>query len=893
MPNNLAILRAKRNFSQSQLADLVGVTKLTLGRWERGEAVPRKYYQEKLCGVLECNAEDLGLGSVEETLSLVEYLPSSISDPSIPLAPVIPLIGREHELGRIKEQLCQQESHVVLTALNGIPGVGKTSLAITLVHDPDIRAYFCDGVLWAALGPTPNLSGLLGRWAGLLGLSESQFAKLDEERKRQTLRTAIGTRSMLLVLDDVWKLEDALALGVGGPHCASLLTTRFPAVAAQMATHEAMYISELDEEQSIKLLYSLSPEVVCREETKARELVRAVGGLPLALTLIGKFLRKQAYSLPVRRISAALDRLSVVDERFRISEPHVQSEAHPSIPGSTPISLSSIIEISERFLTEAARQTLYALSIFPPKPESFSEEAALAVAACTSHELDELLDAGLLEVQGETRYRLHQIIADYARINQDLSTAETVTLRLLAYIQAYVEQHAKEYELLEQEITLILYALDKAVTSETFQERLVPFVCASAPFLLMRGYYQELQHFLNRAYTQALVSQEPADIATVLLFLGDVRQKLADLTGARESYVRGQEIAEQLGDATLLGMLLHSVARITWILGDYQEAETLLQEGLTFARATEQQFLIHSMCRSLAALYSDRADFAQGEVYAREGLAIARRLEDRQAIIAMLINLGCCLGSVPVPEKEALYQEAVLIAREIKSEEQLALALTNLGDFYTESDLPRAEACLREALQIARRIGHHEQISVSLAALTVTLRLLGHLDEAEICVQEALALARESARTRFVCIALAETGNLALARGNGEAALAAFTEMLHLCPQGDPEVQAMGSYGMARAHEMLGQWEQAQSAGDDALALVRQHPSMQHSERVKAWYTHFVQRLADPTSGRCICGNSLEQAKGAGRTRRYCSNKCRQLAQRKRKASLAPTAIND
>src|SRR5262249_51570716 len=158
--------------------------------------------------------------------------------------------------------LRETESGVVFTALNGLPGVGKTSLAIAVVYDPEIRTYFSDGVLWASVGPTPHLAGLLSRWAGLFGISETQFAELDEDQRRAQLRKAIGTRSMLIVLDDVWKLEDALALRVGGHNCAYLLTTRFPVVATHLSVGNAMNILELDEEQSIHLLRVLASDVV-------------------------------------------------------------------------------------------------------------------------------------------------------------------------------------------------------------------------------------------------------------------------------------------------------------------------------------------------------------------------------------------------------------------------------------------------------------------------------------------------------------------------------------------------------------------------------------------------------------------------------------------------------
>jgi transcriptional regulator with XRE-family HTH domain/tetratricopeptide (TPR) repeat protein len=889
MSNNIATLRAKHNFSQQKLADLVGATKLTLGRWERGEAVPRKYSRDKLCEVLGCDEEDLGFsqGSVSlVTTDMPQDLIEPIDDVAIPFAPKHPLVGREQDLIRIKAALWKTEGGVVLIALNGLPGVGKTSLVITLVHDHEIRAYFSDGVLWAGLGPTPNLAGLLSRWAGLLGISETQFTEFSEDQKRQALRTTIGTRSILLVLDDVWKLEDALALHVGGHNCAYLITTRFPAIATHLAVENAMMIEELNEEQSIHLLRVLAPEVVDREETKVHELVHAVGGLPLALTLLGNYLRKQAYS--ARRTSAALERLGSINERFKIGEPHLQSGAHPSLSSLIAISLSSIIKVSDHFLTPAAHETLYALAVFPPKPESFSEEAALAVAACTTHELDELVDAGLLQAQSADRYRLHRIIADYARLHLDERTEHLVTLRLLVYMQQYVQRHTQEYELLEQEITLILYALDKAVTGEAFQSQVVPFVCAAAPFLLMRGYYQETQHFLDRAYELAAASRESADMATVLLFLGQISEKRGDLSCAQEQYKQGKVLAELSNDVALRGILMHHVGRMSWKMGDYQEAEALLQEGLAFARAMEQPKLVSEMCKTLAALCADRADYAQAEAYAREGLSIARQLGDREQILALLINLGCSLQAHP--SRPASLREALLIAREIKSDEQCCLVLINLGDWYTnspESDFPRAEACLREAISIARRLGISEWTSVALSGLTTVLRQEGRLSEAEDCVQEAFVLAKEAQRARCMCAVLEEMGNLALIYGDQESALLRFQEMHRLCPQGDAEMQAMSMFGLARTYEQLEQWEQAQSFGQRSLVLLRRKNQVQHIDRVQTWYTNLVQRFDNRMQDSlgvetCICGKPLERASGSGRIRRYCSDRCRKRAQRER-----------
>jgi hypothetical protein len=72
-----------------------------------------------------------------------------------------PLIGRDEELAALRSKVCAGGASA-LTALNGLPGVGKTALATALVHDPEVRAHFCGGVFWVGhlgprTGPSPRL----------------------------------------------------------------------------------------------------------------------------------------------------------------------------------------------------------------------------------------------------------------------------------------------------------------------------------------------------------------------------------------------------------------------------------------------------------------------------------------------------------------------------------------------------------------------------------------------------------------------------------------------------------------------------------------------------------------------------------------------------------------
>ena len=107
-----------------------------------------------------------------------------------------------------------------------------------------------------------------------------------------------------------------------------------------------------------------------------------------------------------------------------MSMPTGAGERPASVAESMPPYLQATIAISDQQLSPQAHTALHALSVFPPKPNSFSEEAALAASQQPVEALDELWDAGLLENWGSERYALHQAIADYARAQGKVSVAQ-------------------------------------------------------------------------------------------------------------------------------------------------------------------------------------------------------------------------------------------------------------------------------------------------------------------------------------------------------------------------------------------------------------------------------------------------------------------------------------
>ncbi|MBV9616371.1 MAG: helix-turn-helix domain-containing protein [Ktedonobacteraceae bacterium] len=481
--------RELRGWSQAKVAMEIGTDPATIGRWERGLSFPYPYFREKLCVLFGKSAPELGLmrnkDESKEGYHSVDYAgqisaPLQIHDPFVPLLTTISsgLIGRDCLLSELKQRLLSG-GDVALTALNGLPGVGKTALATQLSHDDDVRAHFCDGVLWAALGPHPHILSQLGRWGALLNISSHELADQSCEAWSTAIRSAIGFRRFLLVIDDAWTIDDALICKVGGPNCAYLVTTRLPQIALYFAGNGVTVVHELSEDDSVALLARLIPDVVLNEALAIRQLVHSVGGLPLALTLIGKHLRAQSHSRQPRRIKAALERLKDMTERLQLNEPYALVERHPSLMQGASLSLRSVIAVSDQALDAQARTALHALAVFPAKPNSFSEEAAEVVSAQPASILDILSDAGILESSGPGRYALHRTISDYALAHALNSEAYE---RFVMYFVDYIEKYKRNYEALNLEFENILAALQVA-DEQNMHTELIRGVNALSAFL--------------------------------------------------------------------------------------------------------------------------------------------------------------------------------------------------------------------------------------------------------------------------------------------------------------------------------------------------------------------------------------------------------------------------
>jgi len=327
------------------------------------------------------------------------------------------MIGRDDDISALKARLSLstegRTSLQVLTAIKGWPGVGKTTIASALAYDPDIEKFFPDGVLWTSLGQEPNILSEMATWGRALGTDEILKAKSIEEAQN-LLAGLLRNKRMLLIIDDVWKVEDAVPFKVGGPGCATLITTRLDAIANALApVAENIYrLRVLKDEDALELLRQLAPSVVNQHPSECLVLVQELEGLPLALQVAGRLLHTEAsYGFGVSQL---IDELR---EGAKLLESAAPADRTDLVTETTP-TVAALLQKSLDHLDDKTKECYAYLGVFAPKPATFDMEAMKFVWQMEDPKpvIKTLVDRGLLEFVPELdRYQMHALLVMLAK----------------------------------------------------------------------------------------------------------------------------------------------------------------------------------------------------------------------------------------------------------------------------------------------------------------------------------------------------------------------------------------------------------------------------------------------------------------------------------------------
>lgn len=751
---------------------------------------------------------------------LAQWEQEKVTTPVPYLMPALPpheLVGRQELIQKVKEKLIAGKT----VCLHGLPGVGKTSLALSLAHDADILHHFRDGILWAGLGRQPDLQATQTMWAEAIGLEPTAMRGQSDLGKRgQSIQRHIGLRRMLLVADDVWQVEAVQSLRVGGPHCACLITTRHMNIALDTPGDQVILVTELSAADGLQLLRALAPELDDSYQEPLAALAQATGGLPLALFLMGRYLRQHSYTRQPRRIAQALTDLQNVTWRLQVAQPQMPASPHPSLPPTDDISLTSIIDLSFRALDPRSRQAKLDLSTFPPKPNSFSEEAALAVTASSPQTLDALVDSGLLETYSQGRYTLHQTIADYARARQVDTTAAR---RLVEYFAGYVEMHEEDYLQLDQERENVMAALQMAAALP-LPVTLIHLVSNFFTFLELRGLYEPAETYLELAVAAA---QEPAYRSQLGYLLG-CQGRLMYLKGKTNEAIRlleaGISLLENSGQNALVVQLLIWSGMVHH-RNQVSLAVDCLAEALERSREIGDRQLEGRSLHILGISFTLLGQPQKGLACLEQSLPMARSLNDKRLEQTTLLNLASCyqyLGQMS--DAVAALAEGLHISRQLGHQRNEGYALMMAGLTYRYlAQFDKAIDYLMQALAVYRRSGLHSSDASILGQLGRVYRDTNQYEKALDCLRQAVALSCAADARRAESHWLAYLGTVYHRQGNIEQARTQYQQAWDMSRElGDRRYQGIWQGRLGTAHRDLGDFDKGLALLQEALVISRE-----------------------------------------------------------------------
>jgi tetratricopeptide (TPR) repeat protein/transcriptional regulator with XRE-family HTH domain len=800
--------RWRAGLTQEELADRSGLSVRAIRDLESGRiAQPRPGSQRLLAGALGLDDQefrDLTAASRPATLEPGGHpaqLPTDVAD----------FTGRTEHI----EELCDllgrdptgpdASAAVVVSAIAGKAGVGKTALAVHVAHA--LRGSFPDGQLYVNLRGANEQAAepgdVLGRFLRALGVDAAALPD-DIEERRILYRCRLAGQRVLVLLDNAARESQVRPLVPGGPGCAVLITSRVRLVGLEGAALTDLDV--LDPDQAVELLGRLAgPERVAAEPEAADELARQCGHLPLAVRICGAKLRVR----PHRSLAWLSRRLG--DESQRLNELTVGD-----------LEVRASLALSYQDLDRRERQAFTRLGLLEaPDFPAWPAGALLDASPDQAEELaDTLVDAQLLEVAGKDatghlRYRFHDLLRLYAReqagaeeavadravaleraLGAWLALAEEADMRLASTFFTVTHGSAVRWRL-PPEVTEGLLA-DPLAWFESERGALVAAVEQSAAwglpenawdlavslagFFEVRGHFDEWRHTFDVALAATRTAGNRRGEAAVLRGLGELHTFQDRYDAALSCFEQARVIFSELGDhsgeavtASGCGLVYRVRGRHADALSSFRRAVTISQQ---FGFAPSEAYALLGM----GTVFLQQGDYEDARACFEQALTICRQTGYRDGEAQNLWRLGMLeMLQGRIDQARARLREARDIWTDFGNRLGEAHVDQSLGQLHLhEGRSQEAEALLGRCLEVYQELGDRYGEALTLRCLGEAHLAQRRLGPATERLGQALHIWRELQVPIGRAQTLTSLGDVHLAGGNRDAAHAAWGEALNL-----------------------------------------------------------------------------------------------------------------
>ncbi len=701
---------------------------------------------------VEGNITVRDITQIYQTVDNLRDIPKPTGFPqNIPNSNTDKFIGRARELEHLHQQL-QRNNEVVIAAVKGMGGVGKTELAIqySLLH---LHSHtYPGGICWLRAREEDIGLQIIGFARINLGLQPPEDLDLPE-RVRWCWQRWQHPGNTLVVVDDVKNYPHIKPyLPPQSSQFKVLITTRL-----KLDDRGSLFLEVLQEEDALLLLTQLvGEEKVTQESTKAKELVQRLGYLPLALQLVGRYVKKRKISL-----TEMLRRL----EEKGLGHPSLEvKENDPTWTSDIKRGVAAAFELSWEELSESATELGCLLSLFANAPIPW----LLVESAAAEKDPEELEDArveleNLHLLVGEDTYLLHQLIREFLRNKQkNLASGDS---QKSSFCQAMVEV-AKEIPDTANQNQITALTPDIPHLAEVAQnqidavsdENLFWVFKGLGWFYQGQGLYALAQPWLEQCVSvvQSRLGEEHPSVAASYNNLALLYKFQGRYTEAEPLYIKALELSQRLlgEEHPSVAASYNNLAGLYYSQGRYTEAEPLFIKALELSQRLlgDEHPDVASSYNNLANLYYSQGRYTEAEPLLIKALELMQRLlgEEHPDVASSYNNLAFLYKSQGrYTEAEPLYIKALELMQRLLGDEHpsVATSYNNLANLYSDQGrYTEAEPLYIKALELYQRLlgEEHPNVATSYNNLANLYNSQGRYTEAEPLYIKALEIAERS-----------------------------------------------------------------------------------------------------------------------------------------------------
>ncbi|MGH3620632.1 MAG: ATP-binding protein [Sciscionella sp.] len=654
-------------------------------------------------------------------------------DPGVPVPRQLPpsprwFTGRAAELAALSaalDEVAGQNNTVVISALGGTGGIGKTWLALRWAHEH--LTEFPDGQLFVDLhgyaptgGPVAPARAVRG-FLDALGVDSGRIP-VELDAQVALFRSLVAGRRLLIVLDNARDTSQVISLLPGSPSCTVLVTSR-DRLAGLVTGHGArpLPVDVLSEPESRALLLArLGAARLAAEPDAVGEVLACCAGFPLALSVVAA--RAQTHpELALAVVAAELretaTRLGALDE------------------GDPAASVPAVLSWSTRALTPEQGRVFGLLGI-APGPD-ISLPAAASLTALPTAEVGVLL-RGLERVslvqQGPAgRWWMHDLVRLHATDHAHHTQPEherNAALRRLAEFYTHtahtgdrlLSPHREPLEFDPPVAGCYPRSLDDAAAGLGWFDAEHPCLLATQRLAAARGWHATVwrlawtltsyHHRRGRLHDNVAAWQaglaaaphlpEPTMRIQAYRLLGDAYARVGRHEEAMEHLQHALTLAKYTGELTQQAHTHHILGWAWERRGQDQRALEHTTHALHLFQILNEPVREARALNAMGWCEARLGRYAQGRAHCEAALTLHRRHHDRGGEAATLDSLGYLAHHTGEhTQARDYYQHALTLYRDLSHTYDEADTLDGLGHTHAAlGDHQHARAVWQQALQL-------------------------------------------------------------------------------------------------------------------------------------------------------------------------------------------------